>query len=305
MLGKLHEGLAIDLSKLNQIRIRDGHVTVGLGVQFQDVIGPILEAGYEMQAVGSCEPVSVICATIGGGVGIFQGVLGLKIDALVSVRNVTAKGTVVEASSSTNSDLLWGMRGAGANFGVITSATYKLTEAPNGGRVFTADLMYGASQMAKYFDALKGLEDTMPAELAINIAITWDATANESYGTFVYSGPESDAREVLAPSFAINTAATLTSVVPYNEVPSVILFGMITALTAPRGIYGIYSTNLARFDIGSFNSAYKTFDAFYYKAYPNGQSSAGVLESFSNQAVAAVPTDATAYPWKASKGNLC
>ncbi|KAK9424811.1 putative FAD-binding PCMH-type domain-containing protein [Seiridium unicorne] len=184
-LGKLHEGLAIDLSKLNQIRIRDGHVTVGLGVLFQDVIGPILEAGYEMQAVGSCEPLR-------------------------------------------------------RNFGVITSATYKLTEAPNGGRVFTADLMYGASQMTKYFDALKGLEDTMPAELAINIAITWDATANE-----------------------------------------------------------------ARFDIGSFNSAYKTFDAFYYKAYPNGRSSAGVLESFSNQAVAAVPTDATAYPWKASKGNLC
>lgn len=101
------------------------------------------------------------------------------IDALVSVRLVTANGHIVEASASSNPDLFWGIRGAGANFGIITSATYKLFKAVNGGQVFTTDMIYPANMKSDYFDVLKTFEETMPPELGINTAITWNADSNQ------------------------------------------------------------------------------------------------------------------------------
>jgi FAD/FMN-containing dehydrogenase len=101
------------------------------------------------------------------------------IDALISVRIVTAQGDVVEASASKNPELFFGIRGAGANFGVITSATYKLFKAVNGGQVFTADMVYPESMRTDYFNVLKTYENTMPAELAINTAINWNTDSNQ------------------------------------------------------------------------------------------------------------------------------
>jgi len=100
------------------------------------------------------------------------------IDALESVRLVTANGDIIDVSTSKNPDLFYAIRGAGSNFGIITSATYKLSKAVNGGQVFTADLVYPDSMRSGYFDALKSFENTMPAELAVNTAITWNADTN-------------------------------------------------------------------------------------------------------------------------------
>lgn len=68
----------------------------------------------------------MIGATIGAGVGPYQGLHGLVIDALLSVRLVTASGKIVMASEQEHEGLFWAVRGAGANFGIITSATYKV-----------------------------------------------------------------------------------------------------------------------------------------------------------------------------------
>jgi hypothetical protein len=118
----------------------------------------------------------------------------------------------------------------------------------------------------------------------------------------VYSGPEAQARQVLAPFFELNPPVVRASVVPYSQVPFVILFGMVFALGQPGSIHDIYSANVRRFAVESFNSAFEKYDAFY-KANPDGRASAGILESFSNQAVIA-STEETSYPWRASKGNL-
>ncbi|KAI6083376.1 FAD-binding domain-containing protein [Hypoxylon rubiginosum] len=305
-LGALQGGLAIDLSKMNEFNVdaASATITVGPGALIGDINGPILEAGYQMP-VGSCAKVGVIGVTVGTGVGLFQGVFGLMIDALLSVRIVTANGNIVEASASSKPDLFWGIRGAGSNFGIITSATYKLTKAVNNGQVFTADIIYPAGLRAGYFAALKTFENTMPAELAINTTISWSPDTNETQiiGTFIYSGPESQARQVLAPFFDLKSPVARVSVVPYSQVPEVILFGMIAAMGAPGGIRDIFSANVRQLSMETFNMAFEKFDAFY-KEHPDGRGCACMLESFSNQAVTAVASDATAYPWRESKGNF-
>jgi len=64
--------------------------------------------------------------TLGGGMGRLQRKFGFTIDNLVSVDLIAADGRRLHASEDENADLFWGMRGAGPNFGVVTSFELQL-----------------------------------------------------------------------------------------------------------------------------------------------------------------------------------
>lgn len=90
------------------------------------------------------------------------GSYGLIIDALVSLTLATADGRLIEASKATNSDLFWAIRGAGANFGIITSATHNVHKLQNDGDVTNFDLIFPANMSPSFFKALESFNGTMP-----------------------------------------------------------------------------------------------------------------------------------------------
>lgn len=77
-------------------------------------------------ATGSNGCVGFFGPALGGGLGRYQGQYGLISDNFVSLNVVLANGTAITVNATSNSDLFWAMKGAGHNFGIVTSGYIKI-----------------------------------------------------------------------------------------------------------------------------------------------------------------------------------
>lgn len=144
-------GLVIDVSALNAVEVLDpatGHVRVGPGSTWFDVAQALAPHGLAITS-GDYGGVGVGGLATAGGVGWFARSHGLTIDHLRSADVVLADGSLVTASADENPDLFWGVRGAGANFGVAVS--FDLTAA-RVGTIGFALLVFDADDTATFLE---------------------------------------------------------------------------------------------------------------------------------------------------------
>ncbi|KAF9447904.1 Glucooligosaccharide oxidase [Macrolepiota fuliginosa MF-IS2] len=85
---------------------------------------------------GTCPYVGIGGHASFGGFGYASRLWGMALDAITSMNVVLANGTIVTASKTNNSELFWGMRGAGPSFGITTSITVKTFPVPPSATVF-------------------------------------------------------------------------------------------------------------------------------------------------------------------------
>lgn len=126
-LGRIDHGVGISLSQLRSVEVAaDGRTaTVGGGVMSKQVTDDLWAAGKQT-VTGTCECVSFLGPALGGGHGWLQGHHGLVADQFVSMNVVLANGTLTAIDA--DSELWWAMKGAGHNFGIVTSLTTKIYE---------------------------------------------------------------------------------------------------------------------------------------------------------------------------------
>jgi FAD/FMN-containing dehydrogenase len=137
-------GMVIDLSGLRDVHVdpRNKTARVGGGALLEQLDRAAQEFGLACP-VGVVGHTGVGGLTLGGGMGRLQRRHGFTIDNLLAVDLVTADGTVRRVSQDDDPELFWGLRGAGANFGIVTSFELRLHEVgqsvTHGAVIFSAD----------------------------------------------------------------------------------------------------------------------------------------------------------------------
>jgi FAD/FMN-containing dehydrogenase len=136
-------GIVIDLSQMKDVTVdpEARRATVGAGAVWADVDGETQEHGLGTTG-GLVSTTGVAGFTLGGGIGWTMRKFGLACDNLVAADVVTADGQLIRASESENSDLLWGLRGGGGNFGIVTQFEFELH--PLGPMVYAGPIFYPA-----------------------------------------------------------------------------------------------------------------------------------------------------------------
>jgi len=192
-------GLVIDLSQMGGIRIdplaKRARVEPGVRLAHVD---------QEAQAFGLAVPLGTVSdtgaagLTLGGGFGRLCRKYGLACDNLTGADLVTADGRLVKVSAQDNPDLLWGLRGGGGNFGVVTSFEYRLHTV--GPTMFGGELVYPFSQARELLRGFADFIAAAPDELFVFVFLA-PAPDHQRVVVFdvCYCGPVDQGERVLAP----------------------------------------------------------------------------------------------------------
>jgi FAD/FMN-containing dehydrogenase len=113
--------------------------------------------------LGFVSATGVAGLTVGGGFGYLTRRFGWTSDNVTSMEVVTAEGRIVHASEKENSDLFWGLRGGGGNFGVVTGFEYQLY--PVGPEVIAGAIAWRADSASQVLEMCRTLMEKAPPEL--------------------------------------------------------------------------------------------------------------------------------------------
>ncbi|HYQ75246.1 LLM class flavin-dependent oxidoreductase [Cellulomonas sp.] len=142
-------GIVLDLSRMNAIEVLDvatRRVRIQPGARWGEVAAALHPHGWALTS-GDYGGVGVGGLATAGGIGFLVREHGLTLDHLRAAEVVLADGSVVRASEDENPDLFWGVRGAGANLGIVTSFEFEVDEV---GDVGFAQLVFDASDTEQF-----------------------------------------------------------------------------------------------------------------------------------------------------------
>jgi FAD/FMN-containing dehydrogenase len=123
----LSDGLVIDLSPMRAVRVDLARrvAVAEPGATWRDYDAATGAHGLASTG-GLVSTTGVAGLTLGGGIGWLQRAHALACDNLVAADVVTASGELVHTDETVRPELLWGLRGGGGNFGVVTSFEFSL-----------------------------------------------------------------------------------------------------------------------------------------------------------------------------------
>src|SRR5688572_16616042 len=216
-------GLVVDLSRMRGVHVDAKAKTARAegGATWGDL-------DRETQVFGLATPGGVVSTTgvagltLHGGFGHLRRPYGLSLDNLLSVDIVTADGQLRTASATENPDLFWAVRGAGSNFGVVTSFEFRLH--PVGPMVMLGATMYHLRDAPSVLRKWRSIIEDMP-ELYTPIALFWSVPEGmppEAVGTPVviiagiHAGSVEDGEKAVKPLRSLATPVLdLSGPAPY------------------------------------------------------------------------------------------
>src|SRR3954447_22166435 len=227
-------GVVIDVGPMKGVRVDPGRKTawVQAGCNWG-------ELDRETQAYGLAVPggrvpsTGVAGLTLGGGSGWIERKCGYTVDNLIAADMVTADGRAVVTKQDNNSDLLWGLKGGGGNFGVVTAFEFQLHDV---GPIMLGGMMMFPAERATeilrfYRDYIAAAPDEVGGATAILTAPPEEFVPEPVRGKPVigviwsYVGPVEEGEQHLKPLRELGPAIDMVQPMPYLVVQQLIAGG--------------------------------------------------------------------------------
>jgi FAD/FMN-containing dehydrogenase len=191
-------GIVIDLRAMKGIRVDPGGRTAAAegGVTWGEYDAATQRHGLASPG-GAISTTGVAGLTLGGGFGWLSRSYGLACDNLMSAEVVTADGEVRTASERENPDLLWGLRGGGGNFGVVTRFEFRLHPV---GELHAGLILHPRREAASFLRMFAEVTAAAPDAMSSMAAFLSTPDGDPVVGVFVvYHGAAEEAERALSP----------------------------------------------------------------------------------------------------------
>ncbi len=174
---------------------------------------------------GSSPDVSAAGYLLGGGLGLLARQFGYAADHVRAVGIVTADGRHRHVTADEDADLFWAVRGAGANFGVVTSIETGLVPVS---RLYGGELTFDTARTPDILNDYLRWTRTLPEELTSSVSTIGypDVSAvpallrgrHVAHVRVAYTGDARIGKELLAPLRAAGPVLRDTlGEMPYTE----------------------------------------------------------------------------------------
>ena len=168
--------------------------------------------------------------TLSSGSGWLERKLGFAADNLISADLVTADGDVVTATEDENSDLFWGLRGGGGNFGVVTELEFRL--APIGPLVHGGLFLFDPAQSTEVIRTWRDISENAPDGLGWCVAsvtappepfVPEQWRGRRMVGVLgMLAGADDRAESIVAPLRALGPVVPIWQQMPYTAFQGII-----------------------------------------------------------------------------------
>lgn len=201
---------------------------VGAGVRGRALVQAAAAHGLA-PLTGSSPEVGVVSYHLGGGLGILGRSLGWAVDHVRAIEVVTADGAVRRATTATEPDLFWALRGGGrGTLGVVVAleiGLHPITRLHGGGMHFAADTV--SQVLTTWARWTRTVPEGMGSSVLLMKMPDLPALPEALRGRFVahvrfaFTGSAPDGARLVEPFRALGPVTDTVTEMPYSQVGTI------------------------------------------------------------------------------------
>ncbi|GME55925.1 FAD linked oxidase [Neofusicoccum parvum] len=242
--ANIDEGISMPMERIagTEVNIQDNYIRVGAGERLGNVY-KALDPYNKAPIVGRFEKVGLGLA-VGAGVSYLSNREGLAVDNVVNYEVVLANGTIVNANSSSHSDLFWALKGGSNNFGVVTH--FHLRTVDTEGAIYGGLVSYPESSLDQVSDVIwdysvhQGIADFDTHALP---QYGWNGTTNETSASIpvIYNRAVDQLPPIMQPWTDINHTSSTLKKRQYSDLAVELHHGFANGLVQETRVLTVYA----------------------------------------------------------------